>query len=371
MKKVYLLKSVQHRTVSYLGSLDARDLVRLAKDIAVETEQEAQRPLSAKKVKAIAAHVNAGDDGLLPGAIVIGSTNSLLAVHEVPDSSIPGLYYVEFPETDSEFLAYKGCIEIMDGQHRLFSFREDLRLLDDHIPFALPFSLYLQPTLRERRIIFKVANEKQDKVGDNLLMWIRAQLGMLTGAEKEFQPLVQLLSTENCSPLQGRIISGGQRIKYGIQARQLVNIFSKAKLTSISLQGNAMDNETRLLLICTYLKGWQRATGCDFSTQQREFGPLTKISGIRYVFLLLPAFYDAIVQERLKFNEADLSSLIAKLYRQLGTTPRDFFDSGSDFNQMNQESLLAFRSEGATKALAESHATLIKTMDSDYYNPFC
>lgn len=230
--------------------------------------------------------------------------------------------------------------------------------------------MYIQPTLRERRIIFKVANEKQDKVSPNLLMWIRSQLGLLSGAEKEFQPLIQLLNTENCSPLRGRIITGAERIRYGIMAQQLIKIFSKSKLSSLSLKGKTLDNETRLTLICTYLKGWQKATGCDFSTQQREFGPLTKISGIRYILFLLPAFYDTIIQKRLKFDECDLASMIVNLYRQFGTTPKDFFDPNSSFNADNPDSLLAFRSEGATTTLAETHAAMIKNMDSDDYDPF-
>lgn len=370
MKKIYLQKCMQHHTVSYVGTAGARELVRLARNIEIGAEQDAQRPLTGKKVKQIAEHVSSGDDGLLPGSIVIATTSSILEVHKAADSGIPGLYYVDFPETDSEYVPYAGSIEIMDGQHRLFSFKEGMLLLDDDVPYDVPFSLYIQPTLRERRIIFKVANEKQDKVSPNLLMWIRTQLGLLSGAEKEFQPLIHLLNTENCSPLRGRIITGAERIKYGIMAQQLIKIFSKAKLSSLCLKGRAMDNKTRLTLICTYLKAWKKATGCDFSTQQREFGPLTKISGIRYIFLLLPGFYDTVVQRRMKFDEDNVAKMISQLYRQFGTTPKDFFDPGSSFNADNPDSLLAFRSEGATTALAEAHAAIIKNMDSDDYDPF-
>ena len=370
MKKLYLQKSVQHKTTSYVGTIGARALVKLAKNIEIGTEQDAQRPLNGKKVRQIAEHVSSGDDGLLPGSIVIATTSQLLEVHEAAESGIPNLYYVDFPETDSEFQAYAGSIEVMDGQHRLFSFQEDMLLLNDDVPFDVTFSMYIQPTLRERRIIFKVANEKQDKVSPNFLMWIRSMLGLLSGPEKEFQPLIQLINTENCSPLRGRIIMGAERVKYGIMAQQLIKIFSKAKLSSLSLKGKAMDNEIRLTLICTYLKGWQKATGCDFSTQQQEFGPLTKISGIRYILLLLPEIYDTIVQKRMKFDEDDISKIIMQLYRQLGTTPKDFFDPNSTFNAESPDSLLAFRSEGATTALAEAHASWIKNMDSDDYDPF-
>lgn len=369
MIKLYLTKNVQHQVTSYTGSTSARALVRLAKNIEIATEQEAQRPLNGRKVQEVAQHVDSGNDGLLPGSIVIATVDERLKPQAYPD--MPGLYYMDFPSTDDEFLAYAGTIEIMDGQHRLFSFKDAFRLLSDSEPFDLSFNMYIQPTLRERQIIFKVANEKQDKVSPNLLMWFRAVLNMLTGAEKEYQPLINLLNTENCSPLQGRIITAAQRITNGIKAQQLIKIFSKAKLSSLTLRKEPLNTPYRLKLICTYLKGWQLATGCKFSEPDREYGPLTKISGLRYIFLLLPTFYWAITKAKGQINETQFADMIKRLYQQLGTTPKEFFDPNSSFNQDNPESLYAFRSEGGTTALADAHIEIIKGLDADdNYDPF-
>ena len=66
--------------------------------------------------------------------------------------------------------------------------------------------MYITPTLRERRLIFKNTNEEQKQVASNLLLWFRKQLGMLTDKEKAYHPVVELLNNESCSPLKNRII---------------------------------------------------------------------------------------------------------------------------------------------------------------------
>ncbi len=372
MKRIYLLKTVQHNIVSYTGSIRAKDLVRLARNIEVSTVQEAQRPLSGTKVNSVAKHVNSGDDGMLPGAIIIASIKPVISVHPEESLGNSDLYYMDFPETDLEFEEYRDSIEVMDGQHRLFSFREGFVLLDSDIRYDFPFELYLQPTLRQRRVIFKVANENQDKVNANLLMWFREKLGLFSQKERTYHPLVRLLNEENASPLRGRIIMGAEHVKYGLKCNQLIKILDKAKLNTLSFRGEALSEERRLGLIAEYLRGWQLATGCDFSTQDASFGPLTKISGIRYILLLLPAMYEKIIAEHSPLNAATFAALINRMFAMLGTTSRDFFDENSQYN-MESQAVYVFRGEGSTVAAAELHANLIKNMDaeiSDDYNPF-
>ncbi len=372
MKRIYLLKTVQHNITAYTGSIPARDLVRLARQIEVSTVQEAQRPLSGSKVSSIARHVNSGDDGMLPGAIIIATVKPVLTVHQEESLGNPNLYYMEFPETDREFEDYRDAIEVMDGQHRLFSFREDFVLLDDDVRYDFPVELYLQPTLRQRRVIFKVANENQDKVNANLLMWFREKLGLFSQKERTYHPLVRLLNEENASPLKGRIIMGAEHVKYGLKCNQLIKILDKAKLNGLTFRGVPLTDEQRFAVLGEYLRGWQIATGCDFSTQDTSFGPLTKISGIRYIMLLLPAMYEKLITEHSPLSSSAFAAIISRLFVLMGTTPKDFFDETSQYNLDNQV-LYVFRGEGATVALAEDHANIVKNMDlqiADDYNPF-
>ena len=122
-----------------------------------------------------------------------------------------------------EFEKYKDCFDIMDGQHRLFSFLEEKRKIEDNINYDLTFNMYITPTLRTRRLIFKNTNEEQKQVPSNLLLWFRKQLNMLSDKEKNYHTVVELLNKESCSPLKGKIIMGAEKIVGGLKAEQIIN----------------------------------------------------------------------------------------------------------------------------------------------------
>ena len=65
--------------------------------------------------------------------------------------------------------------DVMDGQHRLYSFLSDYILLDENERYEIGFTLYVKPTIKERRGIFISCNEKQEKVSNNLLLWFKDQ----------------------------------------------------------------------------------------------------------------------------------------------------------------------------------------------------
>lgn len=192
MKKVYVLQVTQHNLKRYVGKVQARDLVRLATKVEMQAEQEAQRPINPKRVEEISTFVSG--DGSLSTSIVIGTTNDNLTVHPAVGNPVKDLYYMEFPETDVEFEAFKDSFDIMDGQHRLFSFLPEFIKISDDDTFEITFEMYIKPTTREKRIIKKNTNENQEKVASNLLMWFREKLGMLSGKEQTYHPVVALLS---------------------------------------------------------------------------------------------------------------------------------------------------------------------------------
>ncbi|MDD3831263.1 MAG: hypothetical protein PHW00_01230 [Clostridia bacterium] len=51
MKKLLLLKIIQHGQTCYIGATDPRKLVKLATHVEMSATQEAQRPLSEKRIK--------------------------------------------------------------------------------------------------------------------------------------------------------------------------------------------------------------------------------------------------------------------------------------------------------------------------------
>ena len=211
MIQVYLLKGQQHSMESYIGFIPAKDLVKLATQVELKVEQEAQRPINPKRLEEISNFART-KEGSLSTSVVIGTKDDRIQVKHLKKN----LYYMEFPETKEEFEEYKDAFDIMDGQHRLFAFLAEYIKLPDDERYDISFNMYIKPTLEERRFIFKNTNEKQEKVPSNLLMWFREKLNLLSGKEKTYHPVVSLLNSEARSPLEGRIIMGAEKITGGI-----------------------------------------------------------------------------------------------------------------------------------------------------------
>ncbi len=356
MKRIYLQKNTQGAKEFYIGSCDPRTLIRMVGDLQITTDSQAQRPLTGRKVKEIAAYVSSeNEDGMLPSSVILGTRErgklDVIPVRGViPETGEEiELYALDLPETEAEFESCSEALDIMDGQHRLFAFRDDYLLLKDEVPYEIPFSLYERPTLTERRQIFKITNEKQDKVDSNLLMWFREKLDMLQPLEKQYHPLVALLNTENCSPIKGRMIMGSEKIYKGLKAQQLIGILHKAKINDLSSRGEPLSREKQLKVICTYLEGWEEYFGFKFSDPKKEDGPAVKISGLRYMLLLLPTFWNYSIKKKKKFDRRYVKDMLDSL------TCAVMVPEGQTIFT-NEIFLNSFRGEGATVTMAESHS---------------
>ncbi len=364
MKKVYLQEVIQGNLKCYSGVVPARDLVKLATTKEFNTPQEAQRPIDLKRVEEIADFVATG--GSLSTSIVIGTCDkNKLVVHKETESNIPGLYYMEFPETKEEFEEYKNTFDIMDGQHRLFSFLPDKIKIDDNYEFDISFEMYITPTLRERQLIFKNTNEKQKSVASNLLLWFRQQLGMLSEKEKLYHPVVDLLNTESCSPLKGRIIMGSEKVTGGLKAEQIIAILDKSKIKFIA--GTEIEDSKMLTLISEYLSGWEDAVGSKIADRDKTFGPLSKISGFRFMILMLPAFFDKARNDRCQITKAYISNLLKELFSQYGLEPADLFNQNSSY--IKEMGINPFSGETPITLLATDWSNKLKSYSADEFDP--
>ena len=277
MRKCYLACVKQKSRVFYTGAYDPRKLIKLVPEIGIGNAQEAQRPLILKKIQEIASFVaSKTETNLLPSSIVLatkirGQFNVMQEEVEVINSegkqSILKRYYVMMPETEEEFSKYKDSIDIIDGQHRLFSFKDGYRLPEfkDDDAYEIPFSIFEYPTLKERQSLFMITNEKQTKVERNLLMWLRRELGLLDEEDGIYYSLVQQLNTESRSPLKDRIMLDGKRISKGYKANQIIKILKKVKLTSFIIGGNPVTEDQMLTILSNYLSAWEKVYSCSFS----------------------------------------------------------------------------------------------------------
>lgn len=367
MKKIYLFEVTQHKTKHYVGKASARELVKLATKAELNAEQEAQRPINPKRLEEISSFVS--NDGSLSTSIVFGTTNDNLSVHPVEGGSINNLFYMEFPETEDEYAQFKNSFDLLDGQHRLFSFLPEYIKISDDEDFEITFEMYLKPTMKQKRIIFKNTNEKQEKVPPNLLMWFREKLNMLSRKENTYHQVVTMLNKESCSPLKGRIIMGAEKITGGFKAQQVINILDKSDIAHIRPDDDDKDkaDDAMLRMIPEYLSGWEDAVNTKIIDRDRDYGAFSKISGLRFMILMLPTFYAQAVNEKANFNKDHISSKIKKLFATKGISPEDIFYK--DSNYLNAYGSNPYASETSITIFAKYWENELKKLSSDSFDP--
>lgn len=363
MKEIYLLEVTQHSVKRYIGVASARDLVRLATTAELGEVQDAQRPINLRRLSEIAQFVAA--DGTLSTSIVIGTKDDRLSVSPAGVAGIPNLYKMSFPVTDAEFDSFKDAFDIMDGQHRLFSFLSEYCKLPDGIDFDITFEMYIKPTMRDRRLVFKNTNEKQEKVASNLLMWFREKLNMLNAKEQAYHPLVTLLNSESCSPLKGRIIMGAEKKTGGIKAEQLINILDKADIKHI--RGKQLSDEKMLTLVSDYLCGWEEAVGSKFVDRDSSFGPFSKVAGLRFMILILPEFVNHACAVQSYVTKDYTKDTINTLFAEQGLEPADLFIADSDY--LKNLGFNPFASETNTTTFAKDWSNKLSSLSSGEFDP--
>ncbi len=364
MKKVYLIPVSQHDSTFYIGKYDPRKLVKMTDpEIDVNTLQEAQRPLDKKHLQEIADYASHDKQGMLPSSILMATkeTDKLILETEMIDGE--KRYYIEFPDSDSELANYSNTIDVIDGQHRLFAFADKYRDPDfkDSEKYELPFSIFITPTIFLRRKLFTITNEKQKAVSPNLLLYLKSMLGMLDSAESTYLPLVRALNEENVSPLKGRIIISAEKVSKGYKAKELIKIFSKAKVADIIMGGNPISQENLVKALSIYIQGWE--SDCQLSCKSPGKETMTKISGLRYIILLFETFFDHSINTRKTFDVSFVKTVI-----------QDLEDSKQlDENQTLFDDSMLFRGEGATVKLAADDANRLKAYlankATDSFNP--
>lgn len=362
MKDLYLLGITQHTTKRFIGAAPAKELVRMAtKDELLPEEEHSQRPINPKRLSEISDFVAA--DGTLSTSIVIGTKDDRIEVIPVNIKGIDNLYKMSFPETDEEFEAFADSFDIMDGQHRLFSFLEN-KLPDDE-PFELSFEMYIKPSMKERRLIFKNTNEKQEKVASNLLMWFREKLNMLNEKEQTYHPVVTLLNKENCSPLKDRIIMGAEKVKGGYKAEQIITILDKSDIKNIAR--SPLSEEQMLTLISEYISGWEKAVDSKIVDRDKDLGAFSKIAGLRFMILMLPSFYEKALHDRKKFTKEYVTKTLNELFANYGMTPSDLFDKESDY--LKKFGSNPFSGETPITMLAKDWNNKLRSLSSGSFDP--
>ena len=174
------------------------------------------------------------------------------------------------------------------------------------------------------------------------------KLNILRGPEKEYMNIITKLNAEALSPLTNRIVLGAEKISRGYKAQQLIKIFNKAGLKSLSADGRMLTDEELVSLISIYLIGWEKHHNVEYQHPKPEDNAITKISGIRYAILLLPKFWEHSVRVKKKFTKEFVIETLNHLTEAIEIDYEETIFTDETLS-------LAFRSEGATIKLAEDH----------------
>ena len=357
MQKVYLQKIIQYGNECYIGKIDPRILVRIATKIEMSATQEAQRPLNERRVKDIASYVK-DESGILPNTLTIATKNSKIKIEKCTE--LPEMMYAYFPSKEEEFEDFKDAIDVMDGQHRLYSFLPEIRLISDNVKYEIGFTLYDNPPLFQRRKIFISCNEKQEKVSANLLLWFREKLNMLSDDEKRFFNIVSQLSNEY--PLKGHVITSAEKIKNGVKAKEIIADLKHAKVLEMTSIGEALSDDKIITVIRIYLMAWQNVAAFDFATSSsKDAGVAVKMAGLKYMIYILPSIWDYSIACHEKFTQSFVETTLKKMIGKLGVeTDQLFIDKN-----MN----MYFRDRTMISSLAERSIDIIKKLGAEDFDP--
>lgn len=357
MRRVYLQKIIQHGVVSYCGRIDPRELVRIAEKVTMGEIQDAQRPLNKKRVKEIASYVNA-DMGILPNTLTIATNSNKIQIKKTDFDD--NLYYCELPNKEDEYDKFTNSIDVMDGQHRLYSFLPDMELLPANEPFEIGFVLYDKPSLALRRRIFISCNEKQEKVDPNLLIWFKEKLGLLNTEEVRYFNIVSTIA--NDYPLKDHVIMSAEKIKNGVKSKEIMADLKKIKILEFSQSGEKLSDSQIISLIEEYLTAWEKVVGFEFaSSSPKDAGVAVKMAGLKYMIYILPAIWDYSINIKKKFKEAFLTETIQKLISAFGVEYENFF-TDEDINKF-------FRDRTMIIELSNKSIDIVKKFGSESFNP--
>lgn len=350
MKKVPLYPVRQKNQLFYAAVMDPRNVAAVIHRSKEAESQESQRPWIKRKVKEIAKYVagymNFGTRshhvlGLLPNSPIVCLNPPFTFCRDTATDT----HYVMFPETKEETEKYKNSVEVIDGQHRILAFADDLRDPDftDGTSYEMIFSVFPPLSMEEKREIFMITNEKQTKVETNLLRLLKKQLKLLDEEEALFD-FVCRMNSDDYSPLKGRIMIGSEQIHKGYKEGQLSKALDKSgTYKRLELQAKNKDAARMAKGLSFYLNAWESVYKVSFKNPGKD--TLTKISGLRYVLFLFPDIMEILTIQNKSATKEEFEGVI-RAFPKAVNVPNIFTDP---------ETSLAFRGEGATVKLAKSH----------------
>lgn len=364
MTKIKLIKIVQHEFEFFFMVADPRVVIRASKIPEASIHQDIQRPWDAGRVKEIASYVakkkNLAEGykdealskeryskGLIPNCPILDLTKMERITEEGGES------FIEIKEED------KDLFNILDGQHRLIAFDDrhiDVDFANSEEVYQMGFIVWKAPRDDIKREMFMICNNKQEKVKSDILVSLMYDMKILTGEKETNYIIVKRLNEENMSPLKGRIKLGGNKIRNGLAATQLMDILKKSDIMSkFKNKETGVDVDAAVEKISAYIAAWYSI--CNGAEDNRH--TLRKISGIRYMMFLAPYVFEYCRANQRKWNKEGFEFSIKKLNEETGCFDR--FNKSYGEGEPNP-----FAGETPTVALAKNDGRILQETSTDF-----
>jgi DGQHR domain-containing protein len=279
MKQVRALVLRQKDTTLYSFCMNAMELEPLCFVEAASRDHQKglQRVTEPSRLKDIAEYLGDEENGFLPNNIIV-NLKSEVTISPDTDGTMAT---ISFPSTAGEYAF------VVDGQHRLFSFRDEYRKLNDRQPFQLPVVAFHNASDELVGATFVSINVNQKPVNRNLLTQMKAILGLLdSDHDKAAIDLVHELERDPASPFHNRILRFPNEKHKWVKTNQLLG-----GVKGLLLPGGCLHLKThaeRKRILVAYLMAFSDTFPEAWADVKRAEYSLLQASSLQITVALLP-----------------------------------------------------------------------------------
>lgn len=279
MRKVRAIVFKQKDASLYLFTMNAIELEPLCFVEAATRDKKRglQRVTEASRLKEIGEYINSGQNALLPNNIILNLTPAV-AVETDADGTMATL---TFPAKAGDFAF------VVDGQHRLFSFQDEYRKLQDTEVFDLPVVAFHNASEEQVGATFVAINVNQKPVNRDLLTQMKAILGLLdSDIDKATVELIHALDEDAASPLNNRILRYPKERDKWIKVNQLQPV-----VTGLLAPGGCLHNKNqaeRKRILIAFLNAVKKLFPDAWADDKGKSHALLQTSGLQMIMGILP-----------------------------------------------------------------------------------
>ena len=277
MKQVKALVLRQKNTTLYCFTMDARELEELCYVEAATSSNNKglQRVTEESRLRDLGDFIKQSNS-LLPNNIIVNLKSSV-KVEEKSD----GTATITFPDVKGNFAF------VVDGQHRLFSFRNDYRKLPDGEEFDLPVIALHDASDNVVGETFVSINTFQKPVNRNLLTQMKMILGLMeSDTASATVELIHQLDEDKSSPLKDKILRYPNDKNKWVTTNQLVPVVKG--LVSPGGCLSAKNGSERRSIMISYLQAVKEIFPDAWVDTKRVKYSLVSPTALQIMIALLP-----------------------------------------------------------------------------------